>query len=112
VRRWKQHRSAALKLAEPHLWVCLRFNVLPTDPRFVALTWEQIDALYWAHRRDVQRMAGKNPDSEREDPDYDAWERDVAAEEGYAPVAAPGPDDFKPPTCAADLDDVDRWADA
>ena len=80
-------------------WVVDHFRVLPTDPRFRALTPELTLWLFASHHMALkeaaetaeQGLAGEP----RADPEFDQWERGLDAEEGLR----------------LDLDDDSQWRD-
>jgi hypothetical protein len=47
-------------------WYRRKFNLAPTDPRYLDATYEQIEAEYWAHV-----YFDKPPGEEIEDEDFD-----------------------------------------
>jgi hypothetical protein len=71
-------------------WFRRKYNLPPNDPRFLALTPEDIEAEYWAHRY------YDNPTSESyDDPDFDPDEIEAELEAEAGVVDETLPDDFE-----------------
>jgi hypothetical protein len=74
-------------------WFRRKYNLAPTDPRFLDATLEQIEADFWAHE-----YANKPPGEEFEDEDFDLDEVMKQMEEpGPIPGAPNDPDDWGEP---------------
>lgn len=92
----------------PELWVIFHFGVLPTDPRFQALTYEQILGLYHAHVAAIKRAAGQKEDEEYVDADYDRFDAEC-----QKPVTAKRQETVNewPADEPLDLSDTAKWRD-
>lgn len=53
------------------LWFRRKFNLPPTDPRYLNATPEQIVTEFWAHYFEERRLAGKPEEEEFEDETFD-----------------------------------------
>ena len=61
-----------------------RYNVLPTDERYLALTQDQV-ALIFAHieiDKEESKRGTENFDETAFDPEYEDWEERVMSEDG------------------------------
>lgn len=78
--REKTARARGLDLSKKfEFWLRRKYNLLPTDPRFLALTKVEIETEYWAH------YYADNPGKEHdEDPDFDADAIEAAMEDDDA----------------------------
>lgn len=83
-KRTKQQGRQQAKSLE--FWFRRKFNLAPTDQRFLDATIEQIEAEYWAHT-----YFDKPPGEEIEDDDFDLEQVMREMEEDD------DPDDFGPP---------------
>lgn len=65
------------------LWFRRRFNLAPTDPRYLDATPEEMLTEYWAHYYEERRLSGKPDEEEFEDEEFDI-ERILAENERQA----------------------------
>lgn len=77
----------------------LRFNILPTDERFAALTDEQIEGLWMAH---LKALKGRDDDGEVEFEDS-SFDQELASGAAAPPSTEPRPPDI------SDFDDPAKW---
>lgn len=68
-------------------WIQTKFSVLPTDPRFLDLTEEQLELM---HQHFLLDNPSRQPDNKGRDSEYDNYEKETPtgepAEEGRLPI--------------------------
>lgn len=84
-----------IKRLDLELWLIHHFRVLPTDERFLALTHEQIEAIWIKHLRSLNVPTEWMLEDEHEDPTFDAY-----AAQNEDEVARVTPDELK---------DTEKW---
>jgi hypothetical protein len=78
-------------------WFRKKYNLAPTDPRFLDCTPEQIQTEFWAHQYDTGKVTEEFEDYEfdaqaefrRINEEAEAAERSASADAGKTPIAPP-----------------------